>query len=88
MSCIHCLINATRRYKYKWGRIKWLVGIKIYIKLCIVVVVKLFKLWVNMRLEALSRDITPFLFDLKGKRPFLKARKASPNHCMRYIIKS
>src|SRR5882762_7831866 len=41
-----------------------------------------------MRLEALSRNIAPFLLVLKDKRPFLKARKASPNYCMRYVTKS
>jgi len=71
----------------RWGRIERLVGVKIHIKLTIVVVVELLQLWVDVRLEALSRDIAPFLLIPKYKWPFLNTRKASPNHCMRYIAK-
>lgn len=72
----------------RWGRIKRLVGVNIYIILPIVVFVEVLQAQVDVILEALSRNITPFLLVPKDQRPFFNTRKASPNYCMRYIAES
>ena len=71
----------------RWGRIE-LGGVNIHIILPVVVFVEVLQAWVDVILEALSRNIAPFLLVPKDQRPFLNTRKASPNHCMRCITKS